>query len=129
MKCKSTLKEILTLIKEGAKETCFGNWIDKGEDGADRNVHLKQQVAPCNELGCPSKIFGLATTGLFICHTCRLGQSAKCQKTRAPNFPKIAKLVLFFGLMLGGGGCQCWVGVNLSLFKKICTINFCNKRI
>ena len=59
------------MIKEGAKETCFGNWIDKGEDGADRNVHLKQQVAPCNELGCPSKIFGLATTGLFICHTCR----------------------------------------------------------
>jgi len=40
--------------KEGAKETCFGNWIDKGEDGADRNIHLKQQTAPCNELPCPS---------------------------------------------------------------------------
>jgi hypothetical protein len=41
--------------QEGAKETCFGNWIDKGEDGADRNIHLKQQTAPCNEQGCPSE--------------------------------------------------------------------------
>ena len=58
---KKKTQDYFSFKKEGAKETCFGNWIDKGEDGADRNIHLKQQIAPCNELGCPSKFM------LLIC--------------------------------------------------------------
>lgn len=41
--------------KEGSKETCFGNWIDKDEKGNDRHANLKKQVHKCKEISCPGE--------------------------------------------------------------------------
>ena len=41
--------------KSGAKETCYGNWFDRDEDGQDKFGSLKYQKAPCNEVSCPGK--------------------------------------------------------------------------
>ena len=41
--------------KSGRKETCYGNWYDRDEDGKDKFASLKHQTVPCNELSCPSK--------------------------------------------------------------------------
>jgi hypothetical protein len=40
-------------VKEGEKETCFGNWVDTDDKGKDRFASLKEQTHACNELGCP----------------------------------------------------------------------------
>ena len=41
--------------KSGRKETCYGNWYDRDEDGNDKFASLKHQTVQCNELSCPSK--------------------------------------------------------------------------
>lgn len=41
--------------KTGNKETCFGNFIDKNEQGKDKHVDLKKQEHKCNEISCPGE--------------------------------------------------------------------------
>ena len=54
------------VVKAGEKETCFGNWIDKDEEGKDRHAHLKKQAHKCNELSCPSMEI-ISSYDTFLC--------------------------------------------------------------